>query len=64
MAFMLAGRAEASNLDATMTYINRWDSFEAKTLFITTLASNRAKVGMACANREFTKACAVAGKYF
>jgi hypothetical protein len=64
MSFMLAGRAEASNLDATMTYINRWDSFEAKTLFITTLASNRAKVGMACANREFTKACAVAGKYF
>jgi hypothetical protein len=64
MAFMLAGRAEASNLNATMTYINRWESFEAKTLFITTLASNRAKVGMACANREFTKACAVAGKYF
>jgi hypothetical protein len=47
-----------------MTYINRWESFEAKTLFITTLASNRAKVGMACANREFTKACAAAGKYF
>jgi hypothetical protein len=64
MSFMLAGRAEASNLDATMTYINRWESFEAKTLFITTLASNRAKVGMACANREFTKACASAGKYF
>ena len=64
MAFMLAGRAEASNLNATMTYLSRWESFEAKTLFITTLASNRAKVGMACQNREFTKACSQVGKYF
>jgi hypothetical protein len=64
MSFMLAGRATPETLNATMTYINRWESFEAKTLFITTLASNKAKVGMACANREFTKACAVAGKYF
>lgn len=63
-AFLMAGRADATNLNATMTYVNRWESFEAKTLFITTLASNKAKVGMACQNREFTKACAAAGKYF
>lgn len=64
LAFSLAARADEKNLDAIMTYVNRWDSFEASALFISTLASNRKKVGMACKNREFTKKCAVYGKYF
>lgn len=64
MAFSLAARADKENLDAIMTYTERWESFEAKALFISTLASNNAKVGMACKNREFTKACASIGKFF
>jgi hypothetical protein len=39
-------------------------SFEAHALFVTSLASNRAKVGMACKNRKFTAAAAKLGKYF
>ena len=65
-AFMLVGRVTAENLDAVMTYANRIKdvSFEAYSLFIMTLATNEGKVGMACRNREFTKACADLGKYF
>ncbi len=64
MAFRLAGRANAENLPAILTYIKRWDAFEATMLFVTTLAGNKAKVGMACGNREFTAMCAKAGMYF
>lgn len=66
MAFMLVGRVTAENLDAVMTYVSRVKavSFEAHSLFVMTLATNESKVGMACRNREFTKACADLGKYF
>ncbi len=64
MAFSLAARADAENLDAVMTYVNRFESFEASTLFTTQLASNRAKVGMACKCAKFTSLCAKLGKFF
>lgn len=64
MAFSLAARANDENLTAIMTYINRFESFEAKTLFVTTVASNKAKVGMACKNASFSKMCASLGKFF
>ena len=66
LAFMLAGRVDADNLDAVMTYADRIssESFEAHALFVTALASNKAKVGMACRNRKFTAAAAKLGKYF
>ena len=64
MAFSLAARADAENLDAIMTYVTRFESFEATTLFTTQLASNRAKVGMACKNTKFTAQCAKLGKFF
>jgi hypothetical protein len=66
LAFMLASRVDADSLDAVMTYADRVgeQSFEAYALFITTLASNRAKVGMACKNRSFTAAASKLGKYF
>lgn len=64
MAFSLASRAVADNMDALMTYTNRWESFEARTLFISTLAGTRSKVEMACRNQAFTKACAEVGKFF
>lgn len=63
LAFLCAGRVQADSLDAVMEYVNRWESFEAHTLFIATLASGK-KVAIACRNREFTKAAAKAGKYF
>jgi hypothetical protein len=64
MAFSLAARASAENLTAIMTYINRFESFEASTLFVTTVASNKAKVGMACKCAAFTRKAAELGKFF
>jgi hypothetical protein len=63
---MLASRVDADNLDAVMEYAERIgsQSFEAHALFITSLATNKSKVGMACRNRRFTSAAAKLGKYF
>ena len=66
MAFMLVGKVTAETLDSVMAYAERMGgiSFEAHALFILTLATNRAKVGMACKNRNFTAAASKFGKYF
>jgi hypothetical protein len=64
MAFMLAGRVKEDSLDAVMEYINRWDSFEGVTLFITTMATNKAKAPWACKNRAWTKKATELGKFF
>jgi len=66
MAFMLAGRVTADTMDAVMEYSERIskESFEAHSLIIMTLASNKAKVGMACGNRAFTAAASKLGKFF
>lgn len=64
MAFSLAARADASNLTDIMTYVNRFESFEAGVLFASSLASNKSKVAMACSNRSFTQVAAKFGKYF
>ena len=66
MAFMLAGRVTADTMDAVMEYGERIskESFEAHSLIIMTLASNKAKVGMACSNRAFTSAASKLGKFF
>jgi hypothetical protein len=64
MAFMLAGRVKEDTMDAVMTYVERWSQFEARTLFIYTLATNASKVGMACKSRAFTQQAAALGKYF
>jgi hypothetical protein len=64
MAFMLAGRVKQDTLSAVLEYVERWDSFEASTLFVTTLATNSQKVGWACGNRDFTKKAAALGKFF
>jgi len=64
LSFMLAGRVTETTLDAVMDYAGRIPSFEAHALFITSLASNKSKVGMACRNRKFTQAASKLGKYF
>ena len=66
LAFMLASRVDAETIDSVMVYAERMgeQSFEAHALFITSLATNKAKVGMACRNRKFTAAAAKLGKYF
>ncbi len=64
MAFMLSGRVTAETLDAVMQYVNRWDNFEAVTLFVTSLATNKTKVAMACRNQAFTQKCSELGKFF
>lgn len=66
MAFMLAGRMDESNITPIMAYADRMgaESFEAHALFITSVASNKTKVSMACRSRDFTSACAKLGKFF
>jgi hypothetical protein len=64
LAFSLAARVDEKNIDAIMTYVDRFTQFEASTLFVSTLASNKHKVGMACRSRQFTSACAKLGRYF
>ena len=66
MSFSLAASVTDETLDAYLTYMERvgGESFEAHSLFIMSLASNDQKVGMACRNQRFTKACAAMGKYF
>jgi hypothetical protein len=66
LAFMLAGRVTADSMDAVMEYGTRIseESFEAHSLLIMTLASNKTKVSMACGNRAFTTAASKLGKFF
>ena len=66
LSFMLAGRVDAKTIDAVMDYADRManESFEAHALFITSLASNKSKVGMACGSRKFTSQAAKLGKFF
>ena len=66
LAFMLVGRVDDKTMTPVMEYAQRMShvSFEAHALFISSLATNSAKVGMACKNREFTKAASALGKYF
>jgi hypothetical protein len=64
MALSLAARAKADNLDAIMKYINRFESFEASTLFVTTVASNASKVAFASKCTAFTIKAAAVGKFF
>ena len=66
LSFMLAGRVTEDSLDAVMEYGERIskESFEAHSLLIMTLASNKAKVSMACRNRSFTTAASKLGKFF
>ena len=66
MAFLLAGRVQAETMDPVMEYAERMgkESFEAHSLFIMTLATNKSKVNMACRNRNFTTAASKLGKFF
>lgn len=66
LSFMLAARVSAETLDPVMEYADRVsaESFEAHALFITSLATNKSKVSMACKNKRFTSAAAKLGKYF
>lgn len=66
LAFMLAGRVTETSMDAVMEYADRMgvESFEAYSLFVMSVATNKAKVGMACKNRKFTAAAAKLGKFF
>lgn len=64
MAFKLAAIADKDNLENILAYTDRWTSFEASTLFISTLATNPQKVGMAVLVKGFTDRAAKLGKYF
>ena len=63
-AFMLAGRCTAETLPAIMTYVERWDSFEATTLFMSQVGHNPNKVTFACSCRPWTQMAAKVGQFF
>lgn len=64
LAFSLAGAFKADTGEAIMTYINRWDQFEATTLFAETVATNPKKLPVAAKLRSYTTLAAKLGKYF
>lgn len=64
LAFALATDTDKTNIAEVMEYINRWDAFEAQALYITTVAGNREKAPMACANAAFRTKAMEFGKYF
>lgn len=64
LAFALATSATKTTISAMMQYVDRWDAFEAKALYITTLAGNREKAPMACSDPLFRQAATQLGKYF
>jgi len=64
LAFRLAMDTTRTTIAPVMTYINRWESFEARALYITTVAGNRDKAPMACADSLFRRAASDMGKYF
>lgn len=64
MAFKLASTCTPETLDPFMTYVDRWESFEAATLFVTSVASSESKVRFAAKNRAFTTKCGKLGKFF
>jgi len=64
LAFALATSASKTTISAMMQYVERWDAFEAKALYITTLAGNREKAPMACSDPLFRQAATQLGKYF
>lgn len=53
-ALAMVSRVKEAELDAVVTYVNRWESFEAKALFCRTLSANDKKIGWAVKNRQFT----------
>lgn len=64
LAFALATDTTKANITEVMQYVDRWDAFEAQALYITTVAGNREKAPMACANAAFRTKAMEFGKYF
>ena len=64
LAFRLAMDTTRTTIAPVMTYVNRWESFEARALYITTVAGSRDKAPMACADSLFRRAASDMGKYF
>jgi len=63
MAFKLANRAQPASLPAYCEYVKRWESFEARHLFITTIAGVKSKLTMLAMCRAYTELSAGQAKY-
>lgn len=64
LAFALSQAFNKDNCDAVMTYVKRWDQFEATTLFAEQVATNPKKLPIAAKNRAFCTLAAKLGRYF
>lgn len=63
IAFRLAQDLDKDNIAAVMSYVNRWDAFEATALFLTTVCGSYRKAAYACNNPDFREKLAKFGKY-
>ena len=64
LAFALSQAFKQDNADAVMTYVLRWQQFEATTLFAEQVATNPKKLPVAAKNRAFTTLAGRLGRYF
>jgi MoxR-like ATPase len=64
LAFSLSEAFSADTADKVMTYVSRWEQFEATTLFAETVLSSPKKLPVAAKTRAFTTLAAKLGKYF
>lgn len=64
LALSLATKFDKANADACMTYVNRWEQFEATTLFAEQVATNPKRLPVAAKCREFLALAAKLGRFF
>lgn len=64
LAYSLSVKLKPDNIEAIMTYVNRWTSFEAKALFMSTACANPTKLAFAAKTRSFIILAGELGKFF
>lgn len=64
LAMRLAMQATKKNIDPIVTYVRRWSSAEARTLFASNIASSRSKLEAINASTTFAALAADCGKFF
>jgi hypothetical protein len=58
LAFMLAGRVKPENIDPIVTYLNRWDNFEATSLAVIQMVNRHSETKHLVQNTSFMKLAA------
>lgn len=64
LAMRLSMQSSAKHLDAFVTYVLRWPSAEARTLFASSVAGDSEKLAFAMRSTKFSTLAAACGKFF